>query len=265
MPSQPAKPSPSTKTADAPSATQPPKAPKPVIVKGPAPSRRVPTKASALQQLKHMGVPVETVLDVGVLTCTGELMSHYRDKFQLLMEPIEEWNDTINKNYSSAAVKYELLNVAVSDSDGEIAMEVATVRDTQKITHARMSDEATPDKRIVPMRKIDTIVAERTLEKPFLLKVDIDGAELQVIAGAEKTLADCSVVILEVGITNMLERIQAVQKAGFQIFDIVDICYYNGRFVQADIIFLSHKTIQEYDLSVYKDGFDISKWKPYQP
>jgi len=117
----------------------------------------------------------------------------------------------------------------------------------------------------VPMNKLDTIVGERDLQRPFLLKIDIDGAELQVLAGAEKTLQDCSVVIVEVGITNMLERIQAVQSAGFQIFDIVDICYYNGRFVQADVMFISHKVITEKKLGVYKDGFDISKWEPYQP
>ena len=212
-----------------------------------------------------MGVPVETVLDVGVLTCTGELMTLYRSKFQLLMEPIKEWNATINKNYSSVKANYEILNVAVSDRDGEISMDVATVRDTKKITHARMADYNKAGNRIVPMNKLDTIVGERDLQRPFLLKIDIDGAELQVLAGAEKTLQDCSVVIVEVGITNMLERIQAVQSAGFQIFDIVDICYYNGRFVQADVMFISHKVITEKKLGVYKDGFDISKWEPYQP
>ena len=227
--------------------------------------RRLPTKDSSLKQLIKMGVPVGTVLDVGVLTCTGELMTRYRNKFQILMEPIKEWNSTIHKNYTSFGVKYELLNVAVSDSDGEVAMDVKTVRDTQKITHAKMTNGASAEKRMVPMRKIDTIVADRKLEKPFLLKIDIDGAELQVLAGAKKTLSDCSVVIVETGIANMLERIQAVQKAGFQIFDIVDICYYNGRFVQADIVFLSHQTIKDYNLSVYKDGFNINDWVPYQP
>ena len=227
--------------------------------------RRLPTKRSALEKLIEMGVPVETVLDVGVLTCTGELMTLYRSKFQLLMETIKEWNATINKNYSSVKANYEILNVAVSNRDGEISMDVKTVRDTQKITHARMSENVSPEMRVVPMRTIDSIVGERNLKKPFLLKIDIDGAELQVLAGAETTLKDCSIVIVEVGITNMLDRIQAVQSAGFQVFDVVDICYYNGRFVQADVIFLSHKTIQKNGFSVYGDGFDIKNWEPYQP
>lgn len=236
--------------------------------RAPQPSvARHPLKEHSFRKLIEIGVPIGDVLDVGVKTATYELLRVFPDRRHLLMEPIVEWNDGIKKNYGRAGVSYEIVNVAVSDKDGEARLRTSTVAADKPITHARMTDESGNDKalRVVPMRKLDGLVAERSLKKPYLLKIDVDGAELSVLAGAAATLKDSSVVVIETGIVNMVERALAVQEAGFQIFDIVDLSYYDGRFVQADMVFLSRKLIQERSLGVYHNGFDIRKWRNYIP
>jgi len=78
-------------------------------------------------------------------------------------------------------------------------------------------------------------------------------------------LPKCSVVVIEAGIKNWIDRAVAVRDAGFQPFDIVDLCYYNDRLVVTDMIFLNERIIESHGLEVYKDGFDYSKWVNYRP
>ena len=198
---------------------------------------------------------------------TYELLRVFPDRHHLLMEPIVEWNDGMKKNYSRAGVAFEIVNAAISDKDGEVNLKISTVSSDKPITHARMAEGKNGEEnlRSVPMRSLDSLVAERTLKKPYLLKIDVDGAELSVLAGAQKTLRDCSVVVIETGIANMVERAQAVKSAGFQVFDVVDISYYDGRFVQADMVFVNDKIMSERKLDVYRNGFDIKKWSNYAP
>lgn len=229
--------------------------------------KRHPMKAHSFKTLKEMGVPVGTVIDVGILTSTYDLIHAYGDKPHILIEPIVEFEDRIRATYDREKVKYELIKVAASDRNGEATMRTNSVRDGVEITHARMTDskDIPGGYRTVPMRTLDSLIAERSPEKPYLLKIDVDGAELEILKGAESILPDCSVICIETGITNIFERCEAIRRQGFQLFDLVDICYYNNRLVQMDAIFLNHRIIQERGLSVYKDGFDISKWKAYDP
>ena len=47
------------------------------------------------------------------------------------------------------------------------------------------------------MRSLDDIVEERGYPLPDLIKIDVQGAELLVLAGAEKTLQNCNDIIIE--------------------------------------------------------------------
>lgn len=229
--------------------------------------KRHPLKTHSFKALKEMGVPVETVIDVGILSSTWELIAAYGDKPHLLIEPIVEFEDRIRKIYDGKKINYELIKVAASDEDGEALMKTKSVREGIEITHAQMADtpDGSAEYRTVPMRKLNTLVAERSLEKPFFLKIDVDGAELKILEGASEILPHCSVVCIETGTTNLFQRADVIRRHGFQLFDLVDICYYNDRLVQVDAIFVNTRIIQEMNLGIYKDGFDISKWKTYEP
>lgn len=228
---------------------------------------RLPLKIEAFERLKAMGVPVNTVIDVGILTATGDLINAYRDKPQLLIEPIAEFEKRIREIYDNAKVNYDLALVAASDTDGETTMRTNSVREGTQITHARMTNDvdAPGDYRTVTMRTIDTLIAERSFTGPYLLKIDVDGAELQVLKGAERTLQECSVVCIEANIVNMFDRFEAVRNYGFQLFDIVDICYYDNRLAQVDLIFLKNEVIHKHQLQLYAKGFQYDLWQPFNP
>lgn len=222
---------------------------------------RRPTKEDSFQKIIDLGIPISTVIDVGVLNDTAELRTIFCNKKQLLIEPIIEWNPTIRRKYEESKVDFELLNVAASDHDGVMSMEVSSVTAGVAITHARLADASSgANVRTVPVRKLDTIVVEKALTAPFLLKLDVDGVEIRILEGARTMLPQCNVVVIEANIRNFLERASWLVAAGFELFDIVDISYYDGRLRQVDLVFLNSAMVQARGIDMYKQTFDMSKW-----
>ncbi len=99
------------------------------------------------------------------------------------------------------------------------------------------------------------------LKSPYLLKIDIDGFELRVLAGAKLILQNCSVVIIEMHVgTDFNERFDVLRSAGFELVDIVDLAYYRGRLAQVDGIFVRNdlKPLLRSD-----QPFDFSYWQTF--
>ena len=228
---------------------------------------RYPTKAHAFKVLKNMGFPVESVIDVGVLTCTADLMSAFPEVPHLLVEPIEEFYPGIEQIYDDAGMQYQLIKAAASDTDGTAKLKTSTIRAGKDITHSRLTNDSGEGDnfREVPTITIETLVKEQSIPKPFLLKIDVDGAELAVMRGALPVISNCSVLCIEAGIKNFAERSNAALTLGFELFDVVDFCYYGGRFVQADFVFINSQIVKNLKLDMYADGFDVEKWAQYDP
>jgi len=226
---------------------------------------RRPLKMESFRKLISLGIPIETVLDIGILTGTGELMAVFGDKRHLLVEPIEEWNDTINASYTKHKIDYTLINVAASDENGTMNMETTSVIPGRAISHARLTDRAIGENvRSVSVRTIDSLMQDYPLPGPYLLKIDVDGVEIKVIRGAKETLKSVNVIVIEANIKNFLERATYLKGSGFELFDIVDPCYYDGRLRQFDLVFLNSAMVTERGLDMYKVAFDITKWESYK-
>lgn len=224
---------------------------------------RHPTKADSLERLKSMGLPIGAVIDVGVLSGTPDLMRAFPDKPHILFEPIAEWNETIEAAYAN--IPHELVNVAVSDKIGTATLELQSVVPGMKVSHARLSDVIRTGctSRAVETSTLDALLESRAYEKPYLLKIDVDGAELAILKGATRTLQDCSAVIIEAGVANFAQRIRPLEAAGFDLFDVVDLCYYDDRLAQFDLVYVNAKLVAELKLGMYERPFDFSKWHNY--
>lgn len=200
---------------------------------------RGPYKDRALQILRERNVPVETIIDVGVCRGTPELMKVWPDRLHLLFEPVEEFSAAITQHYRK--IQHELHHVAVGDADGTISLKVSSVVPGMEISHSGMvAGNPGTDPRLRQVRKVtlDAFLKDRNDVQPYLLKIDIDGHELQVIEGAQETLKKCSIVIVECQKSHLVDRIAAVQAAGFDLFDLAEPCYYDKVFWQCDAIFL---------------------------
>jgi FkbM family methyltransferase len=74
----------------------------------------------------------------------------------------------------------------------------------------------------VPATTIDALVRQFNLNGPFLLKLDLQGAEATAFRGAAETLKRTSVVICEADLSDFRELDRIMESAGFNMFDIAE-------------------------------------------
>jgi FkbM family methyltransferase len=105
---------------------------------------------------------------------------------------------------------------------------------------------ARADRITVPLRTLDDVVRDRHLATPALLKLDVRGYELKVLAGARDTLARVSVILLEVSLQQMYESApvfdevyRSLHDRGFTLRGIVDVLRRpaDGRPLQVNLLF----------------------------
>jgi len=201
------------------------------------------------------------VIDVGVHEATQELISAYPSVPHILCEPIVEFHGKIQDNYLGKVRSFLVVPHAIGRENKDIEMETRSVVSDQDITHAKPSDGSSgTTSRSLKMKTLDTVMGELDVPRPHFLKIDIDGLDIDVILGAEKTLEHCSIICIEAGVKDIHQRLNVIRKYGFELFDLVDICYYDNRLIQMDAIFIKSDLIKSLGLEFYKDGFDINRW-----
>ena len=227
---------------------------------------RGPIKNQAFRVLRNRGIRIGTVLDVGVLTGTAELMAHFPQALHMLFEPVVEFNPEIARNYSRIA--HEIVNIAVSDSTGETLLETYRLIDVPgySISHSNVTSEPTEGRahRTVPTTTLDDFLKDRELPEPYLLKIDIDGHELAAIAGATETIKKCAVVMVEATIEEVPQRISAIAAHGFTLFDLAEPCYYDNAFFNCDAILLRND-LHKRHFAQFDDNFDPAKYTMFAP
>jgi FkbM family methyltransferase len=110
----------------------------------------------------------------------------------LSLEPVpstfERLIDNVNVNRLASLV--ECLNCAAGAEDGELAFSAGS--DT--MNHVLAADEPAARALRVPVRRLDDVVLR---DRPVFLKIDVEGFEAAVIAGARALLASVDGMIIE--------------------------------------------------------------------
>ena len=143
-----------------------------------------------------LGLKPQTVIDVGVAYHTQELYEEFREANILLIEPLAEFEPFLRKICATYNAQYVL--AAAAETAGMAVLNVH--RDKVGSSLLKELEGAAVDgaPRQVPVVTIDEVCAEKNLNGPYLIKVDVQSAELQVLAGATRTRRETEAVILEV-------------------------------------------------------------------
>lgn len=98
----------------------------------------------------------------------------------------------------------------------------------------------------VPVRPLDSL-DRSAWPGPYLLKLDCEGFEMEVLKGARATLAGCDMVVSEISVArrhvggySFADFIAMMDGLGFELFDIVDLQQYgpDGRLSFMDGVFV---------------------------
>lgn len=208
----------------------------------------VANKLDRIRSLRSLGVPIDAVVDVGVQESTYELIQSVPDKHHHLFEPVELWHTKISKNY--ARVAHTLYPVALSDSSGSAWLIQTSLNSDGVPTHASIATEpATPDGKCVvdckkiEVRRLDDFSSQ--FSDNFLLKIDVDGKELDVIRGSAGCIRKASVVVVEASWDSLAQRGRVLEEGGFQLIDIVDRVMYGEVLWQCDLVYLRDDLLNE--------------------
>lgn len=171
---------------------------------------------------RQLGFSPGTIIDVGVYDGTYELYDTWPSSHMLLVEPLQECEKALKYICSHRIAPASYLLAAAGDREGEVEIDCTGDLSGASIVYGNSG-------RRVPMYRLDTICGMFDAVPPFLLKVDVQGAEAAVLAGAQALLRQCEVVMLETqlfdfggsGIT-FVETVAYMKEHGFVPFDIYD-------------------------------------------
>lgn len=200
----------------------------------------------SLWNAKQLGFEPETVIDVGAGLGTFEIYEAFPKSKYLLIEPIVE-NEPYLKKICQYLERADYIIAAASKEAGVVPLQV----NLSNFIHSYISEEGEASSenfelRTIPAVTLDEICKTRQLEGPYLIKVDVDGRELDVLAGATQILQNTELVILEVTLyvidrfDKMWAVINFMKDQGFVTYDIVDFAYRpsDSALFQVDMVFV---------------------------
>ena len=229
-----------------------------------------PTKINSFERLTKLTppIPISCIVDIGVEEGTFELINFFPNHTHYLFEALPFHLPKIKENYKN--ILNEIFIVALSDQEMQCYLKVTAARLNNIPTSGFLTMEYTkPDNLFVlscdkiQVRRFDSLPISDKLNNNFLLKLDTDGSEELILNGFGKTLNKASIIIIECTMPNIAQRINFLLNKGFILFDIVDICYYQNKWHQVDLIFLRNDLYLP-DYQPNFNFFDINQWFQFQ-
>jgi FkbM family methyltransferase len=201
-----------------------------------------------LQQAKSVGLSPTTVIDVGAAYGSFSLeCSNVFPKAQyVLVEALEEFEPFIKRAAQSIAKAEYILSAAAAES-GEITINVHADLLGSSIYREQEGFAVDGIPRTVRAVALDHLIQDYRIGAPFLIKIDVQGAELDVLLGAEKILEGTEYIILEVSFFEIFKQgaqfydvVTFMKSKGFVVYDVCGLQYrpLDKALCQADIAFV---------------------------
>lgn len=204
--------------------------------------------SGALDQLKAQGFAPATIFDVGAAYGDFARQCHaaFPDARLVLVEPLAEYAPSLETTLKSLP-RAELVTAAAAAREGELTFNVHGDLVGSSLYLEQEDSAVNGVPRTVAAVTLDGLCARHRLEAPFLIKADVQGAELDVLAGATGTLAAAEYVVLEVSFFEFFrggplfhDVVAFMRSRGFVAYDIFGFQYrpLDGALSQADVAFV---------------------------
>ena len=136
------------------------------------------------------------IIDVGVADGTPSLYEAYPTAYLDLFEPAEKYVPNIEKSILRHR-QGRLHRCALGSAEAHLPLVRAGRSSGCLDPHARTRGLPEEEFSLVPVRRLDAILRPDDIRGPAVLKIDTEGFELDVLAGAENLLPSIELVVVE--------------------------------------------------------------------
>lgn len=202
-----------------------------------------------LLQAKARGFSPSTIIDVGAAygSFAKESVEVFPEAQCILVEPLREYQPLLDRLVDAQPrIKYVMAGAGACSGEGRINVHPDLVG-SSFYREVEEGSGVNGSPRCIPTVTVDELVEESGSAGPFLLKADVQGAELDVLRGARKTLRATDYVLLEVSFFKFFhggpecwDVLSAMKECGFVPYEIFSFQYrpLDNALSQVDIAFV---------------------------
>ncbi|WP_448030793.1 FkbM family methyltransferase [Bradyrhizobium liaoningense] len=196
------------------------------------------------KHLRSLGFDMKTVVDVGIAFGTSPIYDAFPRAKYFLIEPVSECRPILEQLKQRLDAEYFL--VAAGAENGEITFNVHDDISGSSMFEQVEGKALDGEARKTPIRRLDSLLPPQ-LEHPVLLKVDTQGAEIEVLRGLGTRINEIDVMILETtmmpmrhGIPQFADIVRFCDEAGFAVYDVLEghMRSLDGALAQIDLAFV---------------------------
>lgn len=177
--------------------------------------------------LKRYGFDPKHVIDVGANrgNWTREAVKYFPNAHYTLVEPQDELKVHV-QNLIDRGVRVHWINEGASDCSGVLTLNVDRRDHSSTFLEVPRTVDAAVRRVDVPVRTLNEIVASSSLPVPDMVKIDAEGFDLKVLAGASELFGKTEIFFVEVSLgqrdfeNTALAVIQKMADAGYRFIDI---------------------------------------------
>jgi FkbM family methyltransferase len=212
-----------------------------------------------ISSLYKQGIRPKTVIDVGanIGQFSVAAANIFSDSKVYAFEPNPECRAKLRANTSKCS-DIDIRHMAVGNKNGKANFYINSFDQASSLLKMNstfleeFSKTREKDAIRVDIATLDDIFLDRTLDRPVLLKIDVQGSEKDVIAGGQETLKNVDYVLMEVSFDTMyvgeasfLEIVKEMETLHFQFSHPIAILKSpnSGKILQADILFVNTNPI----------------------
>jgi FkbM family methyltransferase len=213
-----------------------------------------------LAQARQIGLNPRSVVDVGA--AYGSFIRECRQVFPraayVLVEPLKEYEGFLKSEVGSLH-RGEYVLAAASRESGQMKINVHGDLVGSSFYLEAEGSLVNGFERQVPTVTLDSLLEEGRIQAPVLLKIDVQGAELDVLSGGEKMLNSTEYALIEVSLFEFF-------RGGPQFYDVIEFMMGRG-FVTYDMSGCQYRpldnALSQVDVSFVKKGGLFRKHHQY--
>jgi FkbM family methyltransferase len=204
------------------------------------PSPEVFSMEATLRHLVAKEFRPRVILDIGAAKGYWSEFAHYfyPDAAFYLIDPLVESEPRL-RHLCATKQNFSYVLCAAGDTEGEQSMSIASDLDGSSLFSFNVNGTTDAPERMVQVRTVDSLLSEGKIAPPQLVKIDVQGYELNVLNGGGRLFETAEVFILEVSLFEFLPGMPVVHEVvDYMIrrqYVLYDIAGYLRRPYQADL------------------------------